>query len=376
MRLLSASPVRLVSAFLLVSALAGCRQPAQSQPPQRVAQPPASGEIERSRETAITRAVQAVEPAVVSISVVGVQRVQDPFWSMFGIPGQQQQTQSAGSGFVMSADGYVVTNQHVVGENPQRVSVSFQDGETLDAEVVGVDAATDLALLKVKADAPLPYLQLSADAPLPGEWVIALGNPFGLFEAGEPSVSVGVVSATKRNLQAEREGRLYRDMIQTDAAINPGNSGGPLVNALGEVIGVNTAIYSQSGGAVGLGFAIPAARVQAITQELRQKGSIDRSYYTGLDLLELRQLPARLLRSQNLENAQGLFVRSVDAGSPAARAGVQAYDVVTKIAGQAVTSQSDYVARVYDYRPGDRVEIEVLREGQPRRLSLTLARTR
>ncbi|HYE57996.1 MAG TPA: trypsin-like peptidase domain-containing protein, partial [Rhodothermales bacterium] len=192
---LSARAARLVTVCLLLFGFVGCRQPAQSQqrPPQRVTQPPTAGEIERSRETAITRAVKAVEPAVVSISVVGVQRVQDPFWTMFGFPSQQQQTQSAGSGFVISDDGYVVTNQHVVGETPQRITVSFQDGESLEARLVGIDVVTDLALLKVDPPRPLPYLQFSASAPIPGEWVIALGNPFGLFEAGEPSVSVGVV---------------------------------------------------------------------------------------------------------------------------------------------------------------------------------------
>jgi serine protease Do len=365
---------RLVTVCLLLFGVVGCRQPAQSQqrPPQRVTQPPQSGEIERTRETAITRAVKATEPAVVSISVVGVQRVQDPFWSMFGFPAQQQQTQSAGSGFVISADGYVVTNQHVVGESPQRIMVSFMDGEALEARLVGVDVVTDLALLKVSPPQPLPYLQFTTSAPIPGEWVIALGNPFGLFEAGEPSVSVGVVSAVGRNLQAEGEGRSYRDMIQTDAAINPGNSGGPLVNALGEVMGVNTAIYSRTGSAVGIGFAIPAPRARQIIEELRTSGTIDRSYHTGLDVLEMNQVPARLLRSMGLEGVQGLFVRSVE--GPAARAGIQAYDVITRIGGRPVASANDYRARIFDYRPGDRVDVEVVRDGQRRRLTMTLGR--
>ncbi len=374
---------RRLALALAVVAASGCRQPVQSQP-QRV-EAPAGGaasvgdEIGRSRETAITRAVRAVEPAVVSVSVTGVQRVQDPqydpFWDFFGFGGQRravdQPVQSAGSGFVMSADGYVVTNQHVVGQNPTAIRVAFLDGVTREATLVGVDAASDLALLKVTADAPLPYLSFAQEAtPIPGEWVIALGNPFGIFEAGEPSVSVGVVSAVNRNLNAEGEGRLYRGMVQTDAAINPGNSGGPLVNALGEVIGVNTVIYSRSGGYQGIGFAIPASRVRQVVDEIRETGTVQRAGYTGLNLTEVTPRIARVL---SLTATTGVFVQSVDANSPAANAGLQAYDVITKVGAQTLAGGNDYLAALYERRPGDRVALEYLRDGETRRATLTLA---
>ena len=365
---------RLALATTVAVLVAGCRQEVQSQP-QRVDAPTAQEEIGRSRETAITRAVRAVEPAVVSISVTGVQRVQDPFWDFFGFGGQRraidQPVQSAGSGFVTSADGYVVTNQHVVGETPQQIRVAFLDGTMREARLVGVDAASDLALLKVEAAEALPYLSFARDAaPIPGEWVIALGNPFGIFEAGEPSVSVGVVSAVNRNLNAEAEGRLYRGMVQTDAAINPGNSGGPLVNALGEVIGVNTVIYSRSGGNQGIGFAIPASRVRQVIDEIRRTGTVQRAGYTGLNLTEVTPRIARVL---SLTATTGVFVQSVDANSPAAQAGLQAYDVITKVGTQVLAGGNDYLAALYERRPGDRVAVEYLREGETRRATLTLA---
>ena len=360
---------------------AGCRGQATwgtAPPPQRATPLATSAQVEAGRETAITRAVRAAEPAVVSVNVTAVQRVRDPyydpFWEFFGYGRErlrEREVQATGSGFVVSADGYLVTNEHVVAA-AQTVTVSFPDGATLPAKVVGSDPGTDLALLKVEADRPLPYLALARQPAVVGEWVIALGNPFGLFEAAEPTVTVGVVSATNRNLQSEQQGRVYRGMIQTDAAINQGNSGGPLVNAVGEVIGVNTAIFSPSGTSAGIGFAVPAERVGRIVEELRTNGSIDRSYYTGLDLVEVTPEIARQLRLA--AGTQGLVVRAVAAGSPAARAGLRVYDVVTAISGTPIRSGNDYLARLYDFRPGDRVEVAVLREGRASRLPLVLAR--
>ena len=363
----------------LTLAAAGCRgQSAWGTQPQRATPPATSAQIEAGRETAITRAVRAAEPAVVSVNVTAVQRVRDPyydpFWEFFGYGRErlrEREVQATGSGFVVSPDGDIVTNEHVVA-SAQTVTVSFPDGRTLPARVVGSDPGTDLALLKVEADRPLPYLALARTPAVVGEWVIALGNPFGLFEAAEPTVTVGVVSATNRNLQSEQQGRVYRGMIQTDAAINQGNSGGPLVNAVGEVIGVNTAIFSPSGTSAGIGFAVPAERVGRIVDELRTSGSVDRSYYTGLDLVEVTPEIARQLGLAG--GTQGLVVRAVAAGSPAARAGLQPYDVVTAISGTPIRSGNDYIARLYDFRPGDRVEVAVLRDGRTRRTPLTLAR--
>lgn len=374
----------ILAAALALTFFGGCQKAAQSQTappasgqtapqrPSRASAAEANADVSASRETAITRAVRAAEPAVVSVGVKALQRVRDPFWEMFGYDLGTREVEGSGSGFVISADGYIVTNDHVVAGG-QQISVSFQDGQTLDATLVGSDPATDVALLKVEAPRALPYLPFASARPLAGEWVIALGNPFGLFAAAEPTVTVGVVSATSRDLRSEAQGRLYRGMIQTDAAINQGNSGGPLLNALGEVIGVNTAIYTPSGASAGIGFAIPAARVQQVVDELRRGGSVDRNYYTGLGVADL---DARLAAQLGLPgDTRGIVVVQVDPRSPAAQAGLQRADVVTKIGGTPITAQSDYIARIYDYRIGDRLDVEYLRAGRVRRAQLTLART-
>ncbi len=370
--------VRVVLFALAFTTLTGCRQPAQSQQTggevQSLTQ--ANEQIVDGRETAITRAVRRAAPAVVSINVLEVRTVRDPrydaWFGSFAPPRyQRQQVQQTGSGFVVSADGLVVTNEHVVG-NASRITVSFPDGETFPASLVGADQATDLAVVRIDAGRDVPYLEWSrAGGPVVGEWAVALGNPFGLFEATEPSVTVGVVSATRRDLDSQGQGRLYRDMIQTDAAINQGNSGGPLLDALGEVMGVNTAIYSRTGGSVGIGFAVPAQRARAIVDELVASGSIDRSYYTGLGVVDL---DARIARALETSRMQGAFVRAVDGGSPAEAAGVQPYDILVGISGKPVASASDYVARIYDFRPGDRVTLDLERGGQAQQVTMQIGR--
>jgi len=364
------------------------QQDAQSQqagetPPQRVQMSPSQeygDPILQSRQTAITRAVEVAAPAVVSVNVTAVQRVvyrdpfNDPFFEFFF--GQrrsrvaERQVQSLGSGFIASPDGYIVTNDHVAG-NAAKITVALPDGQTLEARLIGSDPATDIALLKVDPEKPLPYLAFSnSGTPIVGEWSIALGNPFGLFEAAEPTVTVGVVSATGRDLQP-KEGRLYRDMIQTDAAINQGNSGGPLINALGEVIGVNTAIYSQSGGSVGIGFAVPSDKARRIVDELREKGFVDRSYYIGLNGNDMN---ARVAQALGLEQMTGVFVRDIDPNSPAEAAGFKPYDVVISIQDVPIANHTDFVARLYDFRPGDRVRFGVIRDRQQMELEMQIGR--
>jgi serine protease Do len=338
--------------------------------------------IDRSRRTAITNAVEVASPAVVSVNVTELRQVRvrdpfagDPFFEYFFGRRQQgrvvqQEVQSAGSGFVLSPDGYIVTNDHVAG-NAAEITVAFPNGETLEATLVGTDAESDVALLKVEPPQPLPYLQFALDEePLVGEWAIALGNPFGLFEAAEPTVTVGVVSAVGRDFPVQG-GRVFRDLVQTDAAINRGNSGGPLVNAFGEVMGVNTFIYSQSGGSVGIGFAVPAYRAARIVADLQEKGYVDRSFYTGLNV---RTLTPRIAKALGLGTAQGLVVESVDAGSPAFEAGLQPYDVITAFGGEPTPTATEAEALLSDKRPGDAVQLQVLRDGRRLDLTLTLGR--
>jgi len=382
--------IRFVYICVLMLLVAGCKQPVQSQD-AAVSSPAGSDEsrlaavqdsLYVSRRTAITRAVEVASPAVVSVNVTQVQNVQarDPFWDpwMEFLHGRQRtrifqrEVQSAGSGFVISPDGYIVSNDHVVGGATQ-IMIAMPNGDTYGAELVGSDRATDLALLKVNADVPLPYLEFDeATEPMVGEWAIALGNPFGLFEASAPSVTVGVVSATGRDLKPQ-DNRFYLDMIQTDAAINRGNSGGPLLNAEGRVIGVNTAIYSQSGGSVGIGFAVPTARALRVLEELRENGSVDRSYYIGLNG---RTVNAQIAQALGLDTAGGVLVEEVESGSPAEDAGFEPYDVIHSIGGEAIGTREEFVARLYEYRPGDVMDVGVLREGRDVALKLPVGSNR
>lgn len=377
--------------FIATCLLMSCNQQAQSQessealPPQTdfssVAE--ANTQVMLSRHNAITHAVEKASPAVVSVNVIGVERVQytDPFagdpWMEYFFGRRrsrvyERQVQGVGSGFVISPDGYIVTNEHVA-HNAAKITVAFMDGATLEAELVGRDEATDLALLKVDTSMTLPHLNFTESTnPIPGEWAIALGNPFGLFEAAEPTVTVGVISGVGRDFQPQ-ENRIYRDMIQTDAAINQGNSGGPLINALGEVIGVNTFIYTARGssGSIGLGFAVPAHKARDIVNELRTNGEVDRSYYTGLRGLDVNE---RIARALGLAQARGFIVRDVDPNSPAERAGFQPYDVILSFEGEEIDNQIDLAGRLYDFRPGDTVSLEVLRDAQMVNLRLEIGR--
>lgn len=382
---------RFPAPWLLLLALMACNQSARSQQsfetqgqPQRVVEADRDSladSIANSRRTALTRAVEAVAPAVVSVNVTGVQHLEyrdpfsDPFFEYFF--GQrrsrivEREVHMVGSGFVISPDGYIVTNDHVAG-NATEIIVAFPDGTTRKADLVGSDPVSDISLLKVDADQDLPYLAFAKDeTPIVGEWVIALGNPFGLFEAADPSVTVGVVSAIGRDFQP-REGRLYRNMIQTDAAINQGNSGGPLVNALGEVIGVNTFIYSSGGGSDGIGFAVPAEKVARIVDELKSSGSVDRSIYTGL---VVKQVSPRVARALGLSSTEGVLVDRVDSGSPAEKAHFQPYDVIVGINGEDASDLANARALLSEFRPGERIKFSVVRDGKVIELSMKLGRT-
>ncbi|MEO8194139.1 MAG: trypsin-like peptidase domain-containing protein, partial [Gemmatimonadales bacterium] len=272
----------------------------------------------------------------------------------FGGRSGRRSSAGLGSGFIVRPDGVIVTNAHVV-SGATRISVALRDGTTYPAKLLGADETNDLAVIKIDAkDLPVAPLGSSSNL-LIGEWAIAIGSPFGFLLANtEPSVTAGVVSGTGRNLAAERGGAgVYVDMIQTDASINPGNSGGPLVNAMGEVIGVNSSIYSPSGGSIGLGFAIPINRVKRVTEDLLAHGTIRRPWVG----IKLQTTPAG-----SRVQTPGVVVVSVVPGSPAAKAGIQPGDVLVRSRDRQLHNAYDWEAERLELRVGDEVPL-VLRRG-------------
>ncbi len=266
-----------------------------------------------------------------------------------------------GSGFFVSADGYVVTNNHVV-ENAVSVSIAMDDGHVLDAHVVGADAKTDLALLKVDRPGDYPYVALARETPRVGDWVLAIGNPFGLGG----SVTAGIVSANGRDLGAGP----YDDFLQIDAPINKGNSGGPTFNLKGEVVGVNTMIFSPSGGSVGLAFAIPARTVASVVESLERNGSVARGYLG----VQVQEIDGPLAQSLSLSSTGGALVDDVVAGSVAAKAGLRSGDVIVRIDGTAVPTARELIRRIGSMKPGDQVLVAYVRDGHEKETKLSLGR--
>jgi serine protease Do len=316
--------------------------------------------LDASRRTAIVRAAERVAPAVVSVNVVRreVVRPRTPYEQFFLPPGAERRVAGLGSGFIIHADGLVLTNEHVV-RGASDVVVTLADGRDFEGEVVGTDEMNDLALIRLAADgAPLPVAPLGrSDDLLIGEWVVALGNPFGqLLSNPEPTVTAGVVSGIGRNIvPSGGEGRgYYLGMIQTDASINPGNSGGPLVNAEGQVIGVNSSILTRGGGSEGLGFAIPINRARAVVLDLVNEGMVRRPW-VGAELEPAN--PNRLGRSREVQ------VASVAPGSPADRAGLRPGTLVQTVNGKPVRNPLDWDAALLEVRVGDEVRVGVGPDG-------------
>ncbi|UWQ77339.1 trypsin-like peptidase domain-containing protein [Leisingera sp. M658] len=320
--------------------------------------------------------VETISPAVVFVEVTGKaqpasgrqtmpnDKFMEEFMRRFGgkMPrfDDSRPVKGAGSGFVISGDGLIVTNHHVI-DNAQTVSVTLADGSVHEATVIGADPLTDIALLKVEAAAPLTVVEFgSSDALRVGDEVLAMGSPFGL--AG--TVTSGIVSATSRNINAGP----FDDFIQTDAAINRGNSGGPLFNAEGEVVGVNTMIYSPGGGSVGIGFAVPSDMVQQIVADLEDDGEITRGWL-GVQIKPLSEDAANVL---GREAGKGVVIESVAADSPAAEAGLKPGDVVLRFRGADVNELRDLTAAVAMNAPGEAAQIEVLRRGKEVTLDVTL----
>jgi len=326
-----------------------------------------------SRHNAITTAVARATDAVVSVTVTEMardydQELIDRFFGNFYSPGILREYKSLGSGFIISDDGLVVTNQHVVGVNAVEVMVTLSNGESHKAEIIGIDELTDLSLLKINTDRPLPFMVFgNSDGIMVGEWCIAMGNPFGLFEDGTPTVTVGVVSAIDRDFRPNpRMPRVYSDMIQTDASINSGNSGGPLLNALGEVIGVNTFIFTggTSDGFVGLGFAIPSNRVVRIIEQLRDSGKVLPRFDLGMELRDISFSDARQYYLPYVNNGNGVYVFSVNRDGPAYEAGIMPGDIIWKLQNQVIYSKNYYEALMRDYNEGDTIRVEIYRGGE------------
>ena len=322
----------------------------------------------KSRRTAIVTAAARLAPAVVNVNVLRRERQlpQDPFDLFFMPRGSEQVVEGYGSGFIVSPDGVVITNQHVT-QGAEQIVVTTRDGRDLPAKILGEDPLTDIAVLKVEGSGlPTAPIGNSSDL-LIGEWVVAVGNPFAyLLGNAEPTVTAGVVSAVGRNLlPSQGQSGIYVGMIQTDAPINPGNSGGPLANALGEVVGVNSSIFTSSGGSVGIGFAIPIERALRVADELRRYGKVRRAW-VGLDVAGAEDL-------RGWKRVGGLRVTQVAAGGPAGRAGVVVGDVLVSARGRRLRTFLDWEAVMLDTGPGDTLTVSFRHGGESKsaRLAVT-----
>ena len=314
------------------------------------------------------RIADMVGPAVVRISAERIEKRRvgnffddwgDDFWDrFFGTPrGREREFRSEvrGTGFFISTDGYILTNNHLV-ENAEKVTIYSLQEKEYKAEIIGIDPPTDLALLKI-ADKNLPYVTLGDSALLKvGEWVLAIGNPLGF----EHTVSAGIVSAKGRQLIQASTAPSYQDFIQTDAAINRGNSGGPLVNMRGEVIGITSMIASPTGGSIGIGFAIPSNLALKVVKQLQDKGRVIRGYLG----IRPKNISEEEKRTLDLKSRKGAFITQVEPGTPAAKAGLERYDVIIEFNRQPVKNSHDISFKIAETAPGTKVDIKVIRDGK------------
>jgi serine protease Do len=364
------------------------QRPAPSTPQQTTSSPAGSSNLDVTPKAPAAAAalpnfvdlVQQVKPAVVSIRVksdVTAQVTRDdsqnpfggtPFERFFGLPGQEQDrtpqrhfyAQAQGSGFFISADGYAVTNNHVIA-NAVTVDVVKDDGTVLNAKVVGTDPKTDLALLKVDGNnGRFPFVSFAEQPPQIGEWVIAMGNPFGLGG----TVTSGIVSAQGRDIGSGP----YDDFLQIDAAVNRGNSGGPTFNMAGKVVGVNTAIYSPTGGSIGIAFSIPASIATPVVAQLKERGYVERGWIG----VQIQPVTKEIAESLGMKEAAGALISGTDPGGPAAKAGLKAGDVVTGINGAPVKDSRDLARKIAGTAPNTAVKMDYLRDGKAQTANMTL----
>lgn len=369
--------VRLFSALGVIGVGAAAEHLLSQSRPAIADDAPASQAVESSTPSGLLdfpTLAKKIGPAVVNIStsrlVENAQENDDPmsqFWHHFfgqRTPHGSQKQTSIGSGFVVDPEGTIVTNFHVV-DGAEKITVTLSDGKNYNAQVLGKDPKTDIAIIRIKAPQALPVAALGdSDRLEVGEWVMAVGNPFGL----DHTVTSGIVSAKGRNIGAGP----YDDFIQTNASINPGNSGGPLVNLRGEVIGINTVIFSESGGNIGIGFAIPANLVKEILPQLERNGKVVRGY-VGLSLQQVTPAVAELL---GVEKTDGALIAGVVKGGPAQRAGIKSGDVITKFDGKVITNSTDLPAQVARTAPGTTAPIELVRDGKRLSVALTVGQVK
>ncbi|MBZ0199530.1 MAG: trypsin-like peptidase domain-containing protein [Ignavibacteriaceae bacterium] len=337
-----------------------------------------------SRKNIITETVKKVSPAVVGITVTEIRQYRDPFGSFFDDPffrqffgnrgNNNRKVKSLGSGYIISPDGYILTNDHVAG-NATEITVTLTNGKHFPAKLIGSDPVSDICLIKIDSD-DLPFVTLgNSDDIMIGEWVIAFGNPFGLFDINDkPTVTVGVVSATDMNLEPINN-RYYLNMLQTDAAINGGNSGGPLVNSIGEVIGMNTLIYTAGGaqGSIGLGFAIPINKVKKIVTELKEKGEINRNFDIGL---RIQSIDEGIANYYNLTSTKGVIITQVVPKSPASKAGLQVGDLITQVEDYKINNEQTLVGVFQEFRTGQTVNVKIFRDNEELNRKMKLEKTK
>jgi len=323
--------------------------------------------IDDSRRSAIINAIERASVSVVGINVTQLKKKRTTsIWDPFFFPyARTYKVDNLGSGVLVSEDGYVITNAHVV-ENAHEIVVTLMGGTRFDAILVGIDNLTDVAVLKIDAKS-LPFSTLgNSDDLIIGEWAIALGNPLGLFDVShKPTATAGIISGFDLDFGLKESGHVYQDMIQTDASINPGNSGGPLVNANGDVIGINTFILTGSehtSGSVGIGFAIPVNRVKEVFEDLKEFGKVERNYNTGIHVQSVDRFIKRYLR---LPTEEGVLIRDVEKRSSGERAGLRIGDVILRVNNRKVNAANDII-RIIDegfLKVGDSVHLSLWREG-------------
>jgi len=316
--------------------------------------------------TDFTFAAEKTIDCVVNVKTQSTVSYRNPIYDFFygeKYQGEQEPVMGVGSGVIITADGYIVTNNHVI-ENSEKVTVTLNDKREFTAKVVGTDHSTDLALLKIDAK-DLPFITFgNSDAMKVGEWVLAVGNPFNISS----TVTAGIVSAKGRSMQIIEDNYRIESFIQTDASVNRGNSGGALVNLKGEMIGINTAIVSPSGGNVGISFAIPSSIVQKVVRDLIEFGAVQRAIM-GVSISEIT---AELAKEKGLESLDGVYVADVNENSAAQAAGIEKGDVVTQINNVKVNSPSELQEMVGRNRPGDKITVTVKRKDKVKQFEVTL----